>query len=843
MDNQFSRPNRHFLFLLPTAKDRSKMATYLLTSPNLSPSATELEEDPPNLKYQPTNSEDYFFPTHRLLQTVQGSGNLFTNFSNFLTSVAQNIVFPFSQFLYHNKGKNPAKKPLVIVACGSFSPITYLHLRIFEMAQDYIRENTNFEILGGYFSPVSDYYQKTGLAPSHHRVRMCEMAVERTSSWLMVDAWESLQKDYTRTALVLDHFNEYINIKGGGVKTQDGKLHKVNIMLLAGGDLIESFKVPNLWDNNDLHHILGNFGCLIVERTGADVWGFLLSHDILYEHRKNVCVIKQLIYNDISSTKKSDEYTTRKRIDFVRYLLILEIPKFTTLKTPNYLKRLYYAAINTEESTNFLPAGRAPSSFDQEHLPGNHLSTEIDDINGFHGSDDLATASNFSCVINLANTILGTGMLAMPAALASLGLILGGFMICFSAFTSGLGLYFLSRAASRTEGRHSSFFAVSKLTYPSAAIWFDLAIAIKCFGVGISYLIIIGELMPQVVRGLISENDFGAEYTILFDRRFWITVFMIIIVPLAFLKRLDSLRYTSLIAIFAVIYLLFIVVYSYLGPDYEVPEDKIHLIKFSGRFFTNLPIFVFAFTCHQNIFTIYNELEDNSQLKINRVIFCAITSTLIIYQVIATIGYLTFGEDVSSNIISECNPNQYADLLCLLISIDWALGFFFTIGRIAIVILVLFSYPLQAHPCRASLDKVLSAFSDRSHSLGSSISSQENNDSDPLLNARRDKVPYSSNLKYFFMTTAILISGYLVAMLVSKLDLVLAFVGSTGSTTISFILPGIFYYKLHESKRWTPKKILSVCLLVYGLAVMSVCLTMNIVRVVSSDPAPQSGGD
>ncbi|CAG8551564.1 9208_t:CDS:2 [Ambispora leptoticha] len=236
---------------------------------NTSPSATELEEDPPLVKNQPRNLEDYFFPTHRFQKTLQ----------------------------------DPKKEPLVIVACGSFSPITYLHLRIFEMAKDYIIEDSKFEIMGGYFSPVSDHYKKEGLAPAYHRVRMCEMAVERTSTWLMIDAWESLQKEYTPTAVVLDHFHEMINIQGGGVKTSDGKTRNVKIMLLAGGDLIESFRIPNLWSNEDLHHILGDFGCLIVERTGADVWGFLLSHDILYEHRKNVYVIKQLIYNDISSTK------------------------------------------------------------------------------------------------------------------------------------------------------------------------------------------------------------------------------------------------------------------------------------------------------------------------------------------------------------------------------------------------------------------------------------------------------------------------------------------------------------------------------------------------------------
>lgn len=174
---------------------------------------------------------------------------------------------------------------------------------MFEMALDAISEQTRFEVVGGYYSPVSDNYKKPGLAPAHHRVRMCELACERTSSWLMVDAWESLQPNYTRTAKVLDHFNDEINVKRGGIATGTGGRIGVKIMLLAGGDLIESMGEPNVWADSDLHHILGNYGCLIVERTGSDVRSFLLSHDIMYEHRRNVLVIKQLIYNDISSTK------------------------------------------------------------------------------------------------------------------------------------------------------------------------------------------------------------------------------------------------------------------------------------------------------------------------------------------------------------------------------------------------------------------------------------------------------------------------------------------------------------------------------------------------------------
>ena len=110
-----------------------------------------------------------------------------------------------------------------------------------------------------------------------------------------VDAWESLQPSYTRTAKVLDHFNYEINVKRGGILTSTGEKIGVKIMLLAGGILIESMGEPNVWANADLPHILRNYSCLIVERTGSDIHSSLLSHDIMYEHRRIVLVNQQLI--------------------------------------------------------------------------------------------------------------------------------------------------------------------------------------------------------------------------------------------------------------------------------------------------------------------------------------------------------------------------------------------------------------------------------------------------------------------------------------------------------------------------------------------------------------------
>lgn len=55
-----------------------------------------------------------------------------------------------------------------------------------------------------------------------------------------------------------------------------------------------------------------------------------------------------------------------------------------------------------------------------------------------------------------------------------------------------------------------------------------------------------------------------------------------------------------------------------------------------------------------------------------------------------------------------------------------------------------------------------------------------------------------SDLRFAIITSVILILSYTTALTVSSFDRVLAFVGSTGSTSISFILPGLFYYKISD---------------------------------------------
>lgn len=63
---------------------------------------------------------------------------------------------------------------------------------------------------------------------------------------------------------------------------------------------------------------------------------------------------------------------------------------------------------------------------------------------------------------------------------------------------------------------------------------------------------------------------------------------------------------------------------------------------------------------------------------------------------------------------------------------------------------------------------------------------------------------------------------------------VLSFVGATGSTIISFILPGLFYFKLFRHDDGAPRALTwaALALAIYGTCVMAFCLTYNIVKLV-----------
>jgi amino acid permease len=145
---------------------------------------------------------------------------------------------------------------------------------------------------------------------------------------------------------------------------------------------------------------------------------------------------------------------------------------------------------------------------------------------------------------------------------------------------------------------------------------------------------------------------------------------MLCISPFTFARRLNSLRHVSAFALSAVVYLLILVVYFFFFGTGDVFSTRpswtdIRWIHMDSHFFSFLPIFVFAFTCHQNIFAVYNELIDNSPKEVEKVVRISIGSALGVYQTIGILGYLTFGTTVQSNIVAMCRDFPWIGTSCL----------------------------------------------------------------------------------------------------------------------------------------------------------------------------------
>ncbi|XP_061689917.1 nicotinamide/nicotinic acid mononucleotide adenylyltransferase 1 isoform X2 [Syngnathoides biaculeatus] len=227
---------------------------------------------------------------------------------------------------------------VVLLACGSFNPITNMHLRMFELARDYLEDTGRYVVVKGIVSAVGDGYKKKGLVEAFHRVKMARLATE-TSEWITVDPWESLQPEWVETAKVIRHHHSELTAgeqNGDEVDTvKYGKKRRIEdnyfpsasyhnereatqLMLLCGADVLESFGILNLWKEEDITEIVSRFGLVCITRCGGDPHKFIYQSDMLWKHRKNIHVVPEWVANDISATHLR---RALRRGQSVKYLL------------------------------------------------------------------------------------------------------------------------------------------------------------------------------------------------------------------------------------------------------------------------------------------------------------------------------------------------------------------------------------------------------------------------------------------------------------------------------------------------------------------------------------------
>jgi len=432
-------------------------------------------------------------------------------------------------------------------------------------------------------------------------------------------------------------------------------------------------------------------------------------------------------------------------------------------------------------------------------LDNHSLQTTPEDQEVLLNSDDIvsdclgkiddveATGTVFSGVLNLANTIIGAGLLGLPYAVANTGLVSGLFLFIFCGGFAAFGLHLLGSLA--REFPDSSFYILAEKSIPRYKFLVDLTVAVKCFGVATSYPIVVGDLMPPAM------HYFGVEGT-LATRRFWITVMMACLtVPTVAFRKLDFLKYASSFSLICLA-ISVVVIFMYAFDDSLDPCDgvegkcpmEMRMAPKSGlKLLSVFPIYIFGYTCHQNIFSISNELKNNTPWRLNQVIIYAIGVCITCYALVAYVGYRTYGQilESESDILKVYPESSYTSVVRILFSINLSL-----------------SYALLAHPCRNSCSTLL---------FGCTA--------------------YKLDAKRFHMLTwTIVLASFGITMVCSDLGLVLGLVGATGSTAVSWVFPGIFYYSMRPTGK---KRLIALGMFITGCCLIPLGVTIEILNAMN----------
>ncbi|KAK4381517.1 Amino acid transporter AVT6A [Sesamum angolense] len=203
-------------------------------------------------------------------------------------------------------------------------------------------------------------------------------------------------------------------------------------------------------------------------------------------------------------------------------------------------KEAVSVSINDEKETPLLmPKKTESSSFSHQ------------DFNG---------ASFIGAVFNLSTTIIGAGIMALPATMKVLGLGLGIALIVFVAVLTEFSVGLLLRFSK--AGGSASYAGVMGDAFGDVGRRIlQVCVVINNIGVLIVYMIIIGDVLSGssssgVHHAGILEGWFGEHW---WNGRFFVLVVTTlgVFTPLACFKRIDSLRHTSALAVFlAFVFLL-----------------------------------------------------------------------------------------------------------------------------------------------------------------------------------------------------------------------------------------------------------------------------------------------
>ena len=352
-------------------------------------------------------------------------------------------------------------------------------------------------------------------------------------------------------------------------------------------------------------------------------------------------------------------------------------------------------------------------------------------------------------VFNVMNVILGSGVLGMPYAMNSLGYIVFTILLILFYF---LGIFAIQNLVECCEIAHiDSYESMGQKTFGKLGRYYvTFCIFLQSYSAMVSFMYIVKSELPEVVATLAKnwgacpvEQPFYVNGTVLY-----LSVLVLIVMPLSALKRIDFLSFTSTLAMIGMtIFTIIVTVFSFLiecpatnlegghgesgasctgfddltadnnVKDWERFKEGVALQQSNIDNTTNnidtcpiipgpvhpskailaVPIMVFAFMCQESIVSVYAQVRKvhgtgQDMIKISKI---ALSSVLVLYWFIAFMSYRTWREATISDMLLPYSATEFAN------------SYWIVLARLCSIVCVIFSAPLLHYPCRRSLNMLI----------------------------------------------------------------------------------------------------------------------------------------
>ncbi|KAI0036891.1 amino acid transporter [Vararia minispora EC-137] len=429
----------------------------------------------------------------------------------------------------------------------------------------------------------------------------------------------------------------------------------------------------------------------------------------------------------------------------------------------------------------------------------------ITPANGNMNLEELARKQNagggmLQSIANMANSILGAGIIGLPYAVSRAGFVMGvSLLVILCAVTDWTIRLIVLNA--KLAGSNSYIDVMNRCFGQSgraAVSFFQFAFA---FGGMCAFGIIIGDTIPHVIRSIFPGIPSTPVVSLLANRQFVIALCTICVsYPLSLYRDIHKLSFASGLALVGMLIIVVSVIFE--GPQVPAelkgdPAKRFSLVE--PGIFQAIGVISFAYVCHHNSLLIYGSLRTPTLDRFAKVTHASTAISLVACVTMAVAGYEVFTDKTQGNIL---NNFPLTDPLINVARFCFGLNMFTTL-------------PLELFVCREVIEQYFF-----SHE------------------------PFHMT-RHVFFTTTILFASMILALITCDLGVMLEITGGVSATALAYIFPAVCYIHLLSTQagdegkyHWYSRKLLpAYACASFGAIVMALSLFLALGKVWSRDEA------